>query len=105
MKKKVPSTIISLLRWDELERLVCGEAVVDNELLKSATEYSGFSPNDSAVIHLWQVLEDFSQEDRRAFLKFTWGRTRLPLTLAGFKQRMKVTRQERSNPDVYLPVR
>lgn len=27
---------------------------------------------------LWQALESFSHEDRRFFLRFVWGRSRLP---------------------------
>ena len=27
----------------------------------------------------WEVLESFSQADRRLFLRFAWGRERLPL--------------------------
>ena len=84
--------------------MVCGEVSVNNALLRSATDYCGYSASDQVVAMLWEVLDEFSQGDRRAFLKFTWGRTRLPLTLDGFKQRMKVSRQYRSDPDAYLPV-
>ena len=92
---QIPETMLGLLCGDEFERMVCGSPSIDIDLLKSATEYMGYSYSDEPIQMLWRILEGFTQEDRRMFLKFTWGRSRLPLTLAGFKQRMKVTREFR----------
>ena len=90
-----PKAVLSLIRGDELERMVCGVAEVDVDLLKSATDYSGYSGTDRVVLLFWEVLKEFSHDDRRAFLRFTWSRSRLPLYLAGFKQRMKVSKLDR----------
>ena len=92
---QIPKAILSLLRGEELERMVCGIAEVDIELLKSATDYSGYSSTDRVILLFWEILKEYSHEDRRAFLKFTWSRSRLPLNLAGFHQRMKVIRLDR----------
>ncbi len=35
-------------------------------------------------------MREFSNEDRSAFIKFSWGRSRLPLTKADFSQRLKI---------------
>ena len=82
LSTQLPPAMLSLLRWDELETLVCGESTVDLNLLKSATEYgSGYGPDDPIIIWFWSVLsEDFSTDDLKAFLRFIWGRSRLPLT-------------------------
>eukprot|EP01036_Dinobryon_divergens_P031758 gene31758-41221_t len=101
---QIPKAVLSLIRGDELERMVCGIAEVDVDLLKSATDYSGYSGIERVISLFWEVLREFSHDDRRAFLRFTWSRSRLPLNLAGFKQRMKVSRLERSDPDASLPV-
>lgn len=92
---QIPKAVLSLMRGDELERMVCGIAEVDVDLLKSATDYSGYSGVESVISLFWEVLREFSHDDRRAFLRFTWSRSRLPLNLAGFKQRMKVSRLDR----------
>ena len=92
---QMPQSMLALLTGDEFERMVCGSPNIDINLLKSATEYSGYDFSHQIIQMLWRILESFSQEDRRMFLKFTWGRSRLPLTLAGFKQKMKVTRELR----------
>lgn len=42
---------------------------------------------------LWEILEEMSIEDQAAFLKFTWGRTRLPLSSESFNQPMKLTKR------------
>lgn len=92
---QIPETLLGLLSGDEFEMMVCGSPSIDIDLLKSATEYSGYDCSDETIQMLWRILEGFSQDDRRMFIKFTWGRSRLPLTLAGFKQRMKITRELR----------
>jgi hypothetical protein len=42
---------------------------------------------------LWEILEEMEPEDQAAFLKFTWGRTRLPLSSESFTQPMKLTKR------------
>ncbi len=37
--KIVPSQLLNLLTWRELELMVCGEAVIDVDLLQRHTEY------------------------------------------------------------------
>ena len=78
---------------------------IDVKLLRSCTEYSGCSSGEDHVKWFWQVMEnDFSQQDLKAFVRFTWGRSRLPLTRAGFHQMLKIQRTTRSPADSYLPV-
>jgi hypothetical protein len=105
LETQLPPSALALLRGDELERLVCGCPVVDLALLKSATDYTSCSPSDQHVVWFWEVLEhDFSEDDRRAFLRFAWGRSRLPLTRAAFAQPFKIQSFNKSPPDIFLPV-
>jgi len=39
-----------------------------------------------------------------AYLKFVWGRSRLPLTQEGFSQKHYINRQYSNHPDISLPV-
>lgn len=100
----IPSTLLSLYTWDQLEMMVCGLPTIDVQLLKSITEYSSCSATDSHVVFFWQALEEFNHEERSNFVRFTWGRSRLPLTADGFSQRLKLQSFNKSPADSYLPV-
>ena len=98
--------MINLIKWKDLETMVCGNPDVDIELLKSATEYGSYSSSDPVIQWFWEIMNEFPQHDRKAYLRFTWGRNRLPINRSGFKQRMKISRLGLSsrNPDQFLPV-
>ena len=105
LETQLPPASLALLRWDELERMVCGSPTVDIELMKSACEYASCSASDEHVVWFWEVMEsDFTEEDRKAFLRFAWGRSRLPLTRAGFTQLLKIQNFTKTPCDRYLPV-
>ena len=74
----LPIEHFSLFTAEELEILFCGRTGFDVELLKSITEYEGVEASDQHVKWLWEVLEEMSLEDRIAFLKFVWARSRMP---------------------------
>ena len=104
----IPERALRLLTWREVENMACGDPVIDLQLLKSHTSYVGAWDKDhEAVRHtgvaglqaavcvllfckahppplslqvqrFWRVLEGFSQEDRSKFIRYCWGRSRLP---------------------------
>lgn len=90
LAKVVPAKLLALFTGAELEVMVCGTPEVDVELLRRCTEYSGCSPHDQHVEWFWSVLGDFSHEERSAFLRFVWGRARLPAHEKEFPQRFKL---------------
>lgn len=47
----------------------------------------GIDANAPLIMWFWDVLEEFSNEERSLFLRFVWGRTRLPRTIADFRGR------------------
>jgi hypothetical protein len=100
----LPYRLLSLYNWDQLEELVCGRPTIDIALLKSVTEYSSCSSSDTHIQLFWQAMEEFSNEERSMFIKFTWGRSRLPLTAEGFPQRFKLQSFNKTPADSYLPV-
>jgi len=99
----VPLSLLSLVGWSQLEHMVCGSPEIDVALLERMTDYSSCRKTDTHIQYFWQVLREFNQEERAALLKFTWGRTRLPLTAADFPQRFKLQSFHRSPPDAYYP--
>lgn len=49
--------------------------------------FAGISATDKLVQWFWDVMEEFTNQERSLFLRFVWGRTRLPRTIADFRGR------------------
>lgn len=99
------SRLLSLLTHDELSYLACGEADVDVEALRSHTRYgAGVNPKHRHIALFWSVLEDLSSAQRRLFLQFIWGRTRLPSAEQWGEQHMRVHTLDTRLPDLHLPI-
>lgn len=112
LSKVVPVPLLTLFSGSELETMVCGSPDIPLSLLKSVATYKGlkkfsFSLNFIYLFILiivflffagieatsplmqwfWEVMEEFSNQERSLFLRFVWGRTRLPRTIADFRGR------------------
>lgn len=66
---------------------MCGSPDIPLHLLKSVATYKGIEPSASLIQWFWEVMESFSNTERSLFLRFVWGRTRLPRTIADFRGR------------------
>merc|ERR1711871_999039 len=104
----VPSTLITLCSWAELQQWVCGQPHVDLSLLRRHTEYPAHLTESSPPInYLWNFLESLDSADRRRFLRFVWAQERLPPTDADFirpQTRMMVKINGlHTDPDAALP--
>ena len=66
---------------------VCGSPDIPLHLLKSVATYKGVEPTSPLIQWFWEVMESFSNTERSLFLRFVWGRTRLPRTIADFRGR------------------
>lgn len=66
---------------------VCGSPDIPLHLLKSVATYKGVEPTAPLIQWFWDVMESFSNTERSLFLRFVWGRTRLPRTIADFRGR------------------
>ena len=87
MSRVCPVPLFSLFTGPELEMMVCGSREISISLLKSVTTYKGIEPTAHLSRWFWQVMEGYSQAERSLFLRFVWGRTRLPRTAADFRGR------------------
>ncbi|RHY28374.1 hypothetical protein DYB32_006025 [Aphanomyces invadans] len=103
----IPMEIAGLFTAKELETLVCGRREVDVSLLKQCTEYEDVDPNSDLIVAFWQVLEEFSPDERTLFLLFVWARSRMPNSAKDFPMNFKIQAPHdqgaRSHPDQYLP--
>lgn len=67
--------------------MVCGSQDIPLSLLKSVATYKGIDASAPLVQWFWEVMEEFTNQERSLFLRFAWGRTRLPRTIADFRGR------------------
>lgn len=74
----IPDRALRLCSWSELEVFVCGDARVDVDLLLEHTVFDGYSANDRTVRLLFRCLRGMHRVDRSRFIRFVWGRSRLP---------------------------
>jgi len=102
MATVVPVQLLPLFTWRQLELTVCGSHEVNVNLLRDNTKYKGYTTSDKQIKWLWEILEEFSSKERELFLRFAWGRSRLPLTNEDFHQKMVV--MEARGDDNSLPL-
>ncbi|XP_077868707.1 E3 ubiquitin-protein ligase HERC2-like [Saccoglossus kowalevskii] len=105
MAKVIPVPLLSLFTGYELETMICGSPDIPLHLLKSVATYKGTDATAPLVQWFWEVMEEFSNTERSLFLRFVWGRTRLPRTIADFRGRDFVLQvlDKYNPPDHFLP--
>ncbi|CAH0477266.1 unnamed protein product [Peronospora belbahrii] len=103
----LPAPTLGLFSWHELRTLVCGKATVDIDILRRRTIYGdGCQATDQHIAYFWDVLTEFSNEQKSSFLRFVWGRSRLPTHAVDFTQNFKISGLPKSQgrADMYLPI-
>jgi len=87
----VPLGKLALFTPPDLERLVCGEKIVDLELLRAHTNLEdNFSFDEDAIKWFFKMLEEIDEDDVRAMLRFVWGRSKLPRAEDTWEQSFKI---------------
>ena len=102
----VPQRLLALFTWRQLEVLTCGTADVDVDVLRAHTKYGvGVSPNQRHVRHFWAALRRFTPEQRSLFLRFVWGRARLPVGAADWgDSKLTIHAKHSASPDGMFPI-
>jgi ubiquitin-protein ligase E3 C len=79
----IPASWVRLFSAYELQKLISGDDSVrgiDVRSLKAATQYAaGYHPSQLVVQWFWEILDEFSPEEQRKFLKFMTSCSRQPL--------------------------
>jgi hypothetical protein len=97
----VPARALRLLTWREISLAVGGKPDVDVAVLRAHTEYEGYRRDDPAILRFWTAMEGFTSEERSLFVRFAWGRSRLPASKR-WPRRFRITR--RNAGDDQLPL-
>ena len=74
--------LIAYLTPQAIEARACGAKEIDIDRLKSITKYVSCDANHEIVQRFWRVFESWTHEERGLYLKFVWGRNRLPVDLS-----------------------
>lgn len=102
----VPARALSFWAPSELECMACGSADVSVDALRAHTRYGeGVGASEPHVRYFWQAMHAFTPQERAAFLRFVWGRSRLPSGAAAWKEQwFRIHTMESAQPDSRLPV-
>jgi hypothetical protein len=100
----VPTHMLSLFTWRDLELQVCGDPAIDIAVLKRHTVYNKLSATDDVVVWLFKALHSFTAEERQLFLRFVWGRNRLPATESDWGSSFTINALSSNVSDESLPI-
>ena len=102
----VPISLLPLFTWRQLELMVCGKREIDISLLRANTVYKhGVKPNDKHIKFLWHILsKEFTHKQRRDFIRFVWGQSRLPTKSQDFNDPFGILSCHGKDNDNMLPV-
>lgn len=78
----IPKELLSVFDHQELELLICGIPDIDVQDWRTHTIYVG-ERDERAIAWFWNIVNEFSNEQRARLLQFTTGSARVPVQ--GFK--------------------
>ena len=86
MASVIPLQLFQMLNEKEIQVLISGASVpIDTEDLKNNTNYGGsYTLSHPTIQYFWEVVAQFSEEDKKRLLKFVTSCSRPPLL--GFKE-------------------
>jgi hypothetical protein len=90
LNQVVPLRMLSLFNWHDLEVLVCGNPVIDVETLRRHTIFNGYTQSSNVIKYFFKALHSFNTQERQMFLRFVWGRNRLPSTDRDWSQQFTI---------------
>lgn len=76
----IPQHWFGMFNTIDFQMLISGgRKPIDIEDLRTHTEYGGYNENDATIKYFWEVLEEFSDKERRDFLRFVTSVPQAPL--------------------------
>ena len=68
-----------ILSPQELELIICGTQNLNFKELQNAVRYEDYEKNSITIQYLWEILLEFSEEEKKKFLSFVTGCDRAPI--------------------------
>ena len=76
--------LAKLLNAEDLELIICGTQNLDFNQLKIKAKYEdGYNKDSITIKHLWEILKEFNEEEKKKFLFFVTGCDRAPINGLG----------------------
>lgn len=72
------SSYLKMISWKDLELKTVGDPIIDVDRLKAMSEYKNCTERHDVVRRFWRVLKELTNEQKKSYLRFVWGRVRLP---------------------------
>lgn len=83
----IPDNILFFMTWQDVDMRSTGAKTVDIDTLKSITTYDTCKVDSPVVVMFWNVFKTLTEDQRSKYLKFVWGRSRLPVNLDGLNRK------------------
>jgi len=103
MSAIIPMNLLSLFNWKQVETKVCGTIDINVDILMERTEYESVDRSAPHIAIFWEVIREMTPKERSLFLRFVWGRSRLPAG-KNFKKFKITPMNVGGNVDGHLPV-
>ena len=71
--------ICKMLSPKELELIICGSPILDFSELEKNTKYEGYNSNSITIKFFWEILMEFSEDEKKRFLSFSTGCNKAPI--------------------------
>lgn len=84
----VPLDIFAFLTWPDLELRVCGPKEITTDALKAITDNADSDEKQSKWF--WEMFEAFTQDERKSYLKYVWGRSKIPADTSQLRYRHRL---------------
>lgn len=82
--------ILTFLNWDDIEKRASG-GEIETQILKNISDYRECSQDQNLIKWFWKMFEAFTQEERKMYLKFVWGRSKIPVDTTNLAYRHRIT--------------
>ena len=103
----IPHQLFKFLTWEDLEEKICGEPFFNVELFRKNTRYEGFKESDPTIKYFWRFINECTLEEKYQYIKFVWGRSRLPKDSEWNEDKHEISKMEdvkKEDVDMTLPV-
>ena len=77
--KVISKDLSKILNPEEFELIVCGTRVLDLKELKRVCYYEEYTEDSITIKYFWEILLEFTEEEKKKFLAFVTGCDRAPI--------------------------